>query len=120
LCLTPWQELELANTFRLGIQRAERRKLPIRYQPANCLKRVQEDLHDGILKRVDLDWTACVRRASQLSHTHTETLGIVMLDIWHIACALEVGADTFWTFDEDQRKLALATRHFKAVIGLNP
>jgi predicted nucleic acid-binding protein len=40
-----------------------------------------------------------------------------MLDIWHVASALEVGADTFWTFDEDQRKLAIATRQFKTVVG---
>jgi len=36
------------------------------------------------------------------------TLGIRTLDSLHVACALELRADKFWTFDERQAKLAEA------------
>lgn len=117
LIFTPWQELELTNTFRLGVHRARKQKLPVRYQPANCLKRIQEDLKDGRLRREEPDWRACARQAERLSQQHTETLGVVMLDLWHIACAVELGADTFWTFDAEQAEVATACGHFKKVLA---
>ena len=118
LLFTQWQELELANTLRLGLQRAKRQQLPVRYQMANCLKRISEDLREGRLRRMQLDWPACTRQAERLSAAHTETLGIVMLDLWHVACAIELGADTFWTFDEEQETVAKACGRFRKVVGL--
>jgi hypothetical protein len=41
-----------------------------------------------------------------------------MLNIWYIACAIELQAAAFWTFDPDQEKLARATAEFDDVIGL--
>lgn len=35
-------------------------------------------------------------------------LGVRSLDTLHVACALELKADRFWTFDERQAKLARA------------
>ena len=36
------------------------------------------------------------------------TLGVRTLDSLHVACALELRAQKFWTFDERQAKLAEA------------
>lgn len=36
------------------------------------------------------------------------TLGVRTLDSLHVACALELRADRFWTFDERQERLAQA------------
>ncbi|MGA2250711.1 hypothetical protein [Terracidiphilus sp.] len=36
------------------------------------------------------------------------TLGVRTLDSLHVACALELGARSFWTFDERQERLAIA------------
>lgn len=41
-----------------------------------------------------------------------------MLDIWHVACAIELQAAAFWTFDQDQEKLARFTGEFDRVVGL--
>jgi len=43
-----------------------------------------------------------------LARRHGSTLGIRTLDSLHVACALELGADKFWTFDERQGRLAAA------------
>ncbi|MGA7522861.1 MAG: type II toxin-antitoxin system VapC family toxin [Acidobacteriaceae bacterium] len=43
-----------------------------------------------------------------LGRRHTARLGTRTLDTLHVACALELKAERFWTFDERQRKLARA------------
>jgi hypothetical protein len=120
LFFSEWQELELINTLRLGLFRARRAKAPTPYRLGNCLKRIAEDLRHGILSRAKINWPACVRRASTISEQSTEALGVVMLDIWHVACAIELQAVAFWTFDADQEKLARATGKFEEVVGLTP
>ena len=43
-----------------------------------------------------------------LAEMHTPTLGVRTLDSLHVACALELNAQKFWTFDDRQAKLAEA------------
>lgn len=43
-----------------------------------------------------------------LARRHGAKLGVRTLDSLHVACALELKADRFWTFDERQAKLARA------------
>jgi hypothetical protein len=119
LFFSDWQELELLNTLRLGLFRATRAGIAAPYSVSNCRKRIGEDVRHGILCRTKLNWPACVRRASNLSDQFAESTGVVMLDIWHVACALELQASSFWTFDLDQEKLARATGEFESVIGLS-
>jgi predicted nucleic acid-binding protein len=49
-------------------------------------------------------WSVC----SDLARRYGPTLGVRTLDSLHVACALELKADKFWTFDERQAKLAEA------------
>jgi predicted nucleic acid-binding protein len=46
---------------------------------------------------------------TELARRHGAKLGMRTLDTLHVACALELKADRFWTFDERQAKLAKAT-----------
>lgn len=43
-----------------------------------------------------------------LARRFVPTLGVRTLDVLHVACALELHANKFWTFDERQEKLAQA------------
>lgn len=52
----------------------------------------------------DLAFEVC----AQLARRHAARLGSRTLDALHVACALELKADQFWTFDERQAKLARA------------
>lgn len=45
---------------------------------------------------------------ADLARRHGAELGVRTLDSLHVACALELRADRFWTFDERQAKLARA------------
>jgi predicted nucleic acid-binding protein len=47
-----------------------------------------------------------------LARKHVPRLGVRTLDTLHVACALELKAERFWTFDERQARLAEA-------VGLN-
>jgi len=45
---------------------------------------------------------------TEFARRHGPKLGMRTLDSLHVACALELNADRFWTFDERQAKLAKA------------
>ena len=45
---------------------------------------------------------------AQLAQQYAARLGVRTLDTLHVACALELQADHFWTFDDRQMKLAAA------------
>jgi predicted nucleic acid-binding protein len=45
---------------------------------------------------------------AELARRHTSQIGMRTLDTLHVACALELKAERFWTFDERQGKLAKA------------
>lgn len=47
-------------------------------------------------------------RAIELSRTYVHRLGTRTLDTLHVASALELMAERFWTFDQRQAKLARA------------
>lgn len=74
------------------------------------------DLIFGTLKRDRVDglWleTAMPENAfevcTDLGRRYGPTLGMRTLDTLHVACALELKAERFWTFDERQAKLAKA------------
>jgi len=45
---------------------------------------------------------------AELARHHGPKIGFRTLDSLHVACALELKAERFWTFDERQAKLAKA------------
>jgi predicted nucleic acid-binding protein len=49
-------------------------------------------------------------RCIELAQGHVPRLGFRTLDTLHVACALELQAKVFWTFDDCQQKLARAMK----------
>lgn len=117
LIFTPWQRFELRNAIRLVTHRLKRARSPIRFQSGNVFREIEADLSAGGLKHQEHDWRETIRLADELSSRHTELLGRAAVDLWHVAAAILLEADTFWTFDEDQQTLARATRKFGTVVG---
>lgn len=65
------------------------------------------DCGSGVLQTAALP-EACWNQVVDLARRFIPTLGVRTLDSLHIACALELKADKFWTFDDRQEKLAEA------------
>ena len=71
----------------------------------------KRDCADGVWTGVGFPyraWETC----ADLARRYGPTLGVRTLDSLHVACALELKAQRFWTFDERQARLAEA-------VGLN-
>ena len=65
----------------------------------------EEDRRAGVWREADLPEMA-LERSADLARKHGARLGVRTLDSLHVASALELKAERFWTFDERQSKLA--------------
>ena len=74
-------------------------------QLSGAVAHVEADLRSQRIIMADLLWRATLDRAMELSRKHTPVLGNRMLDILHIASALELGAKTLVSYDQRQIKL---------------
>jgi predicted nucleic acid-binding protein len=101
--LTPLLETEFANAIELGIffKRYSRREAKAVGQ--------QFLAHLGLgLFLVRQLSAETFELARSLSRRHTAKLGTRSLDVLHVASALILGPDSFFSFDERQRELARA------------
>jgi predicted nucleic acid-binding protein len=99
--LTPFHRAELANAvfrqvFRGSISTSEAQL---------AMKSFEQDCAVGVWAKVGLPemaFEACADLARRL----VGKLGVRTLDTLHVACALELRAQKFWTFDDRQARLA--------------
>jgi len=101
--LTPLNRVEFAH----AIQQYVFRRLITAVEAGQVWADFEYDCTHGIWKTVDLPeqtWETGI----DLARRHGPSLGVRTLDSLHVACALELGAQSFWTFDERQARLAEA------------
>ena len=103
--LTNFGELEVVNAMGLRVFRKEVSPA----QAHSSLIEFEKDLRDGIFQIRELT-DSILERAHQLSRQTTAKLGTRTADLLHVAAALELGADSLYTFDLHQRKLAQTLR----------
>jgi hypothetical protein len=96
-------ELETANTFRLQVFRKQ-----VSLQEAQTsLQDLDLHLRQDLLHRCHLP-EASFSRAHQFSEQYATSLGTRGADVLHVAAAVELGASGFFSFDMQQRDLAVA------------
>jgi predicted nucleic acid-binding protein len=110
LLITALCELEAVNAFGLRVFRKE---ITSRQAEAS-LRNFEKDLRSRVFQLRALP-EAAFARARRLSCQTTPQLGTRTADLLHVAAALELGANLFFSFDLQQRKAALA-----AGLKLNP
>ncbi len=103
LLLTDVGKIEILNAVGLRLFRKELR-------PAQARKvygLFRQDIEQGVVHIVPLP-AAAYQQAEQIARTHTPLLGTRTLDALHVAGALVLKADAFYTFDQKQAGLATA------------
>jgi predicted nucleic acid-binding protein len=103
ICLTPFGRSEVANAIyrqafigRLSAAEAQR-----------AWRSFEGDCATGVWQTIAFPspaWETCV----DLARRFAPTLGVRTLDSLHVACALDLKAPRFWTFDDRQARLAEA------------
>jgi predicted nucleic acid-binding protein len=96
--------LEFRNALRLRVFRKEL----TRAEMDRTIAQMLADLAAGIYLRREPDPSQLALEAERLSAGWSAKLGTRSLDVLHVACALELGASEFLTFDKRQAALAKA------------
>jgi predicted nucleic acid-binding protein len=102
LVLTSLHTLEVSNGFRAKVFRAE-----INEREYEDIKQIWEQ--DTLTERFVLkepSWPLWKMEAERLSQVYTRKLGSRTYDILHVAAALLLGVQVFFTHDERQRNMA--------------
>jgi predicted nucleic acid-binding protein len=101
--LTPLHRAEWAHVLAQHI--LQKRISPAQAQAFNTS--FERDRQSRVLSEVGLP-EKTFERCIQIVQQHSGRVPMATLDTLHVACALELGAERFWTFDERQAKLARA------------
>jgi predicted nucleic acid-binding protein len=103
--LTPLGEAEFTNAVELRVFRKEWTRLEAR----TVLDLFLQHQAAGVFRIAPLG-SEMWEKAVVLSRRHSAKLGTRTLDLLHVAAALVLKPDAFYTFDKRQRKLAGAQR----------
>ena len=101
---TPWQRVEVFN----GFCQAERAGLLGKGESRQIIRLLEQEVRIGYWPHVEFDWTDAVRTAGELRSEHSLKMVVRAMDLFHIAIAIEVGADAILSFDTEQIALAQA------------
>jgi predicted nucleic acid-binding protein len=101
---TPWQRVEVFNSF----CQAERAGLLDDGESRRLIRALEQEVRIGYWPHVEFDWVDAVRTAGELRAEHSLKLPVRSMDLFHIAIAIEVGADALVSFDKDQITFARA------------
>ena len=103
LWMTPLHVAEYTH----AIEQHVFRKAITRSEADRALQRFHEHRAQNLWREAPVPDQA-FELCAQLAHRHAARLGVRTLDTLHVASALELKAEHFWTLDARQAKLALA------------
>jgi predicted nucleic acid-binding protein len=101
---TPWQRVEVFN----GLRQLERNGAVQSGKAREFIRILEQEVRLGYWPHVEFDWRDAVRGACDLSARFGLRVAIRGMDLFHVAIALEVGADALVTFDREQGEFATA------------
>jgi len=103
LVITPLCEVEVVNALGLRLFRGE-----ISHAQAHASARdLDKNILAGFYQLTPFPDSA-FSQAKTMALTMTPTIGVRAADLLHVAAAIELGAETFYTFDRKQHKAAQA------------
>jgi predicted nucleic acid-binding protein len=103
LPISPFSRAEFAN----AVYRQVFLKRVSAIDATRAWENFEFDCRSGVLQTAAFP-ESCWNQVVDLARRFVPALGVRTLDALHVACALELRAEKFWTFDERQEKLAEA------------
>ena len=67
---------------------------------------LDQEVRLGYWPHQEFDWTEAVRTAGELAAEHWSKMVVRGMDSFHVAIAIETGADAFLSFHDEQAALA--------------
>lgn len=99
---TPWHRVETFNSFR----QFARGGIVAKADAARIIHQLDQEVRLGYWPHLEFSWTDAVRTAGELSAQHSWNQIVRSMDLFHVAVAVEIAADMFVSFDDDQLHLA--------------
>ncbi len=96
----------VSKVLETGFAKAERAGLLRKGESRQIIRLLEQEVRRGYWPHVEFDWTDAVRTAGELRAEHSLKMVVRAMDLFHIAIAIEVGADALLSFDTDQIALA--------------
>ncbi len=103
ILITPFVRVEVCAALR---QQVFQKRVSLA-QANTAWQDFEQDGVNGTLTRIDFP-LAAFNLTVDIARRFVPTLGVRTLDSIHVACALELEAEKFWTFDDRQARLAEA------------
>ena len=101
--LTPLHVAEWAH----AVEQQVFRGAASRSEADRCHERFEQHRESGLWVEIALPESA-FELCARLARRHAARLGLRTLDTLHVASALDLRAERFWTFDQRQKRLARA------------
>jgi len=103
ICFTPFHGAEAAHAFAQHVFHGKASVAEMQ----RVSRQLDKDRASGLWLEVSMP-ESVFEVCADLARRHVPRLGLRTLDSLHVACALQLKAEQFWTFDERQAKLAKA------------
>lgn len=103
LLITPFVRAEICTALH---QQVFQKRISLA-QANRAWQDFEQDVNNGTLTRIDFP-VAALNLTVDLAKRFAPSLGARTLDSLHVACALELSVQKFWTFDDRQARLAEA------------
>ena len=101
LAISSLCEVEAVNAFCRRVFRKEMTSANMH----TAVRDLEADIRGGVLQLCPIPESAFIR-AKMLAQSLTLHIGVRTADLLHVAAALELGAERFFSFDQKQRKTA--------------
>jgi len=105
---SPWHRVEVFNCIRQFTRHPDAKRGMSKAEAKALIHRLENDVRCGYFLHLEADWRDVLRTASEISVSNAFDRGCPGADLLHVAYAVELAAEAFVGFDEEQLELASA------------
>lgn len=105
---SPWHRVEVFNTIRALTRHPDAKRSVSEPQAKAMIYVLENDVRCGHFLHLEADWRDVLRTASEISVANAFVRACPATDLLHVAYAVELAAEIFVSFDEEQLELAKA------------